>query len=190
MDLKNIIIFASGNGSNFEAIAQATIDNNLNVRIIELICDNPTAYVIQRAKKFNIPILIVDKNQFLNKKNREEFIVQYLKKYEIDLIVLAGYMQIIGDTLLNAYPNKIINIHPSLLPAFKGKDAIQQAYNYGVKFTGVSTHFVDRMVDSGKIIHQAIVPIEKDISLSELETRIHSVEHRLYIETIKFVLSN
>jgi phosphoribosylglycinamide formyltransferase-1 len=186
---KNIAIFASGNGSNFEAIAQACADGRLNAKVVLLICDNPDAFVIQRAKRFNIPIFEFQPKTYANKADYETEIVQILKKHNIDLICLAGYMRLISDVLLNAYEDKIINIHPSLLPAFKGLNAIQQAFNYGVKITGVTTHFVDKTMDGGKIIDQVAISIENH-TLEELEERIHAVEHELYVRTINAVMSS
>ena len=180
---KNIAIFASGNGSNFEAIAQACAENRLNAQVTLLVCDNPNAFVIQRAKKFDIPIFEFQPKNYVSKAEYETEIVQILKKHDVDLICLAGYMRLVSDVLLNVYENKIINIHPSLLPAFKGLNAIEQAFKYGVKITGVTTHFVDKTMDGGKIIDQVAVSTE-NYTLEELENRIHTAEHELYIKTI------
>ena len=184
---KHIAIFASGNGSNFEAIARACAENRLNAEVALLICDNPEAYVIQRAEKFNIPVFEFQPKNYASKADYEAEIVKILKKYNVDLICLAGYMRLVSDVLLNEYEGKIINIHPSLLPAFKGLNAIEQAFEYGVKITGVTTHFVDRTMDGGKIIHQVPISIENH-TLEELENRIHAVEHELYVKTIEKLL--
>ncbi|MCL2682753.1 MAG: phosphoribosylglycinamide formyltransferase [Bacteroidales bacterium] len=178
-----IAIFASGNGSNFEAIAHACAENRLNAKVALLVCDNPDAFVVQRAKKFDIPVFEIQPKNYTTKADYETEIMQILKKYNIDLICLAGYMRLVSDVLLNEYEGKIINIHPSLLPAFKGLNAIQQAFEYGVKLTGVTTHFVDKTMDGGKIIEQVAVSAE-NCTLEELETRIHAVEHELYVNTI------
>jgi phosphoribosylglycinamide formyltransferase-1 len=180
----HIAIFASGNGSNFEAIANACADGKLNAKIVLLICDNPDAFVIKRAEKFDIPVFTFQPKTFANKVEYETEIVKILKKHDVDLICLAGYMRLVSDVLLNAYEGKIINIHPSLLPAFKGLNAIQQAFDYGVKITGVTTHFVDKTIDGGKIIDQVAISIENH-TLEELEEKIHAIEHELYIQTIK-----
>ena len=179
---KHIAIFASGNGSNFEAIANACFDGRLNADVALLICDKPKAFVIQRAKKFDIPVFEFQPKNYASKILYEGEIVRILKEHDIDLICLAGYMRLVSDVLLDEYEGKIINIHPSLLPAFKGLNAIQQAFDYGVKITGVTTHFVDKTMDGGKIIDQVSIPI--DCTLEELETRIHKAEHELYIKTI------
>jgi len=183
-----IAIFASGNGSNFEAIARACAENRLNAEVVLLVCDNPKAFVIQRAEKFNIPVFEFQPKNYASKADYEMEIVQLLKKYNIDLICLAGYMRLVSDVLLDEYEGKIINIHPSLLPDFKGLNAIQRAFESGVKVTGVTTHFVDKTLDGGKIIDQIEVPIE-NCTFEELETRIHTAEHELYIKTLaKFLI--
>ena len=181
---KNIAIFASGNGSNFEAIARACAENRLNAEVAVLVCDNPKAFVIERAKKFNIPVFEFEPKNYASKADYELEIVELLKKHNVDLICLAGYLRMISDVLLDAYNSKIINIHPSLLPDFKGLNAIKCAFDSGVKTTGVTTHFVDHTLDGGKIIDQVEVPIG-NCTLEELETRIHTAEHELYIQTLK-----
>jgi len=186
---KNIAIFASGNGSNFEAIAQACAENRLNATVTLLVCDKPNAFVIKRAEKFNIPVFEFQPKNYANKAEYETEIVQILKKHDIGLICLAGYMRLVSDVLLNEYEGKIINIHPSLLPEFKGLHAIQRAYESGAKITGVTTHFVDKTLDGGKIIDQVEVPIE-NCTLEELENRIHTAEHELYIKTIDKILAS
>jgi phosphoribosylglycinamide formyltransferase-1 len=185
---KHIAIFASGNGSNFEAIARACAKNRVNAVVALLVCDNPNAFVIQRAKKFDIPVFEFQPKNYASKADYETEIVQILKKHNVDLICLAGYMRLVSDVLLNEYEGKIINIHPSLLPAFKGLNAIQQAFEYGVKLTGVTTHFVDKTMDGGTIIGQVAVPIG-NCTLEELETHIHAVEHELYINTINKIIN-
>ena len=186
---KYIAVFASGNGSNFEAIACACAEARLNAEVVLLVCDKPNAFVIQRAKKFNIPVFEFQPKNYANKAEYETEIVQILKKHGIDLICLAGYMRLVSDVLLDEYDGKIINIHPSLLPEFKGLHAIQQAFEAGVKITGVTTHFVDKTLDGGKIIDQVEVPVE-NCTLEELENRIHTAEHELYIKTIDKILAS
>lgn len=177
----NLCVFASGNGSNFEAIANGQY-RNINVKL--LVCDNPNAYVIKRASKFNIPCLIVNMKDFSSKKAYEEYILSHLLEYKIDYICLAGYMKIISNVLLKAYENKIINIHPSLLPSFKGAHGILDAYNYGVKVFGVTIHYVDNGVDTGKIIDQEAFHIDNE-TIEEVEEKIHDIEHKLYVKVIK-----
>lgn len=181
--MKRIAIFASGNGSNFEALVSAYQRRELKAEPVVGICDKPGAGVIERAERLGVPMEVVSPKEFENKEAYEKEILRILKEQEVDLICLAGYMRIIGKTLLEAYPRKIINIHPSLLPAFKGAHAIRDAFEYGVKVYGVTIHYVDESLDGGEIISQVAIPYEGD-SLEEIETLTHKAEHRLYVETV------
>jgi len=183
--MKHIAIFASGNGSNFEAIATAVKRGALCAEIALLVCDKPDAYVITRAKRHNIPVFVFSSAQYVDKAAYEAEILDRLCELDIEFIVLAGYMRLVGKTLLDAYPVRIVNIHPSLLPAFSGKGAIQQAYDSGAKVTGVSVHFVDAGMDTGPVIAQRRVVIEETDTLQSLEEKIHQIEHTLYIETLQ-----
>jgi len=182
-----IAIFASGQGSNFEKIYENTQNNYLNAEIVLLVVDKENAKVIERAKKKNIETLVFNPKKFINKAAYEEIIKEKLLEKEVDLIVLAGYMRLIGKTLLTAYNNRIINIHPSLLPAFKGKDAIKQAFDYGVKVVGVSIHYVDSSLDGGKIIAQEAISVNNQ-DLTTITKEIHQIEYNLYSKTIKKLL--
>ena len=180
--MKKLAVFASGTGSNFEVIAKSITNGELNAEITLLVCDKPQAMVIEKAKKFGINTLIIEPQNYENKKSYEKIILTACKNANVDLIVLAGYMRLIGNTLLDEYPKQIINIHPSLLPAFKGKDAISQALDYGVKVTGVTIHFVDAGMDTGEIISQSPLVISENM---DLEASIHKIEHELLVQTIK-----
>lgn len=184
-----LAIFASGNGSNFEALAKACIDGRINATVALCVCDHPGAYVTERAKKLNIPVLELRQKSFPSKKEYEKAILDELRKENVDFICLAGYMRIVGDVLLNAYVDRIVNIHPSLLPAFPGIDAIGQALKYGVKVFGVTVHYVDHTLDGGKIISQVAIPYEGN-SREELEPMVHAHEHPLYIETVAKLVNN
>lgn len=186
----NIAVFASGNGSNFAAIAEAVKTGKIKASLKALIVDKPKAYVITRAKEYNVPCYVIELKNFNSKKEYEEKIVSILKPLNIDLICLAGYMKICDEVLLNNYPNKIINIHPALLPAFKGAHAILDAYNYGVKVTGVTIHYVNKEIDGGKIIAQEAIMIANEEKIEDLEARIHEVEHNLYVKTINKLLED
>lgn len=175
-----VAIFASGNGTNFDAIAEA----DLPIDIKLLVCDHRDAFVVQRAERKNVEVLIAELHKGEKRAIREGRILEELKKKGVQVIILAGYMRIVGETLLNAYPNKIINIHPALLPSFPGKQGILDAYNAGVDKTGVTIHFVDSGIDSGQIIAQEEVFRKEGDSLADLENRIHDVEHQLYPRTI------
>ena len=182
--MKRIAVFASGSGTNFEALVNESYRNG---KIVLLVCDKPQAYVIERAKNHNIPYAIFELKKFENKAKYEEAIVNKLNEEKIDLVLLAGYMKIVDETLLNAYEGRIINIHPALLPSFKGAHGIADAYNYGVKIMGVTIHYVNKEVDGGKIIAQDCFHLNGD-TLDEAEEKIHAIEHKLFPDTLKKLL--
>lgn len=183
--MKKIAIFASGNGSNFQAIAEAVEKGKLHASIELLICDHPGAYCIDRAGKLNIPVFSFSPKDFPLKEDYEQQILQELQAKEVEMIILAGYMRLIGSVLLRVYPNHIINIHPSLLPAFPGKNAVLQAIEAGVEVTGVTVHYVDEGMDTGPIIAQRAVSIHKGESVEEIHRKIQQVEHNLYPRIIE-----
>ncbi|KRN24888.1 phosphoribosylglycinamide formyltransferase [Lacticaseibacillus camelliae DSM 22697 = JCM 13995] len=182
---KKLIVFASGTGSNFEALADH-FDRTKTAAILALVCDQPGAPVLAKAKRRGIPVIALNYRDYPDKAAAEAALIAHLPA--CDLIVLAGFMRIIGSTLLNAYPNRIINLHPALLPSFPGRTGIADAFNYGVKVTGVTVHYVDAGIDSGKIIAQAPVLIGEGTTLPELETAIHDVEHHLLPQTIEALI--
>lgn len=183
-----IAIFASGRGSNFAAIARAVQRKIIkNTKIALLITDVKDAPVRKLAKKYKVPDIFISPEDFSDKKSYEEAIIKILKKEKVSLVVLAGFMKILSPYFLKYFPQKIINIHPSLLPAFKGKDAIKRAYNYGCKVTGVTVHFVTEEVDAGPIILQEGIPITARDSLKTLEEKIHKTEHKLYPKAIALI---
>ena len=187
----NIAILASGRGTNFEAIVKAVKKGKIpEAEIKLLITDKEDAFVRRRAKRFKIKDIFVDPKKFKSREDFDRFVVKILKKEKIELVVLAGFMRILSKYFVNQFKNKILNIHPALLPAFKGKDAIKRAYEYGVKVTGVTIHFVDEKVDHGPIIIQKALEIKKGESLEELEERIHRLEHKLYPYVIRLFVEN
>jgi phosphoribosylglycinamide formyltransferase 1 len=188
--MKNIAIFASGSGTNFQAIVDAVKNGIVPARVALLVCDKPGAKVIERAERERIPTFVFSPKDYNSKAEFEQAILAELRKHEIEFIALAGYMRLIGPTLLDAYEGKIVNIHPSLLPAFPGKDAIGQAYRAGVKITGVTIHYVDEGMDTGPIIAQRAIAIHEGESLAQLEERIHEVEHELYPAVLKTLLEH
>jgi phosphoribosylglycinamide formyltransferase 1 len=181
----NIAVFASGNGSNFAAIAGAIKKGKLRVKLSLLVCDNPAAFVIKRAQRARVKIALVKREDFSSKADFEKMIIKQLKSNHIGLIIMAGFMRMLGKELLKGYKNRILNIHPALLPSFKGASGIKDAFDYGVKVTGVTVHFVDELMDHGPIILQALVKIEERDTLASLEAKIHKAEHRLYPLAIK-----
>lgn len=186
---KNIAVFASGNGSNFEVIARACISGEIADAVVTLlVCDKHNAFAIERAKQLNINTFVFDPKAFVSKAEYESKILEKLKAHNIDLICLAGYMRIVGQTLLEAFPKKILNIHPSLLPSFKGAIAIIEAFEFGVKVFGVTVHLIDNTIDGGTIIAQRAFEYYGN-SLEEVEHRIHEIEYKLYPEAINMVLA-
>ena len=186
--MKKIAIFASGNGSNFQAIIDEIEQGNLSAEIAALVTDKPHCSAVERAQKHNIPVFSFDPKNYGSKEDYEKEIAFYLIEKNVSLIVLAGYMRIIGSVLLSAFHHRIINIHPALLPAFPGKNGIQQAWQYGVKVFGVTVHYVDKGIDTGKIIAQESFKVEGKESLEEIEQKIHSIEHQLYPKVIREIL--
>ncbi len=182
--MKKIAVFASGNGSNFQALIDAEQAGNLHASVELLVCDNPNAFVIRRAQAAGIPIYSFVPKSFSSKETFEKEILRELEKREIEFIVLAGYMRMVGKTLLQHFEDKIVNIHPSLLPAFPGKDAVGQALKVGVKIIGVTIHFVDEGMDTGKIVAQEGIPVSPMDTRESLEEKIHEVEHWLYPRTL------
>ena len=186
--MKNIAVFARGSGTNFEAIVSACESGKIkDAKVLLMVCDKKDAFVITRAKNHNVEQFVFNAKDYSSKEEFETVIVKKLDELKIDLVCLAGYMRYIGKVLLDNYEGRIINIHPALLPSFKGAHGIQDAFNYGVKVFGVTVHYVDSGVDSGKIIMQRGFEYYGD-DIEELEAKIHDVEHVLYIEAINKIL--
>lgn len=185
--MKNLAIFASGSGTNFEAIAQACADGVIDARVALMVCDKPGAAVVGRAERFGVESFVFTPRSYASKADYEKEIVSRLAAAKVDLVCLAGYMRIVGDVLLEAYGGRIINIHPALLPSFKGAHGIRDAFEYGVKVFGVTIHYVDATLDGGRIIAQRGFEYYGD-DIDEVETRIHAIEHQLYPETINKLL--
>ena len=179
-----IAVFASGYGSNFEAIAKACQSGELEAGVVLMVCDKPTARVNALADELGVERMTFSAKDYASKAEYEAKIVERCKALGVELICLAGYMRLVGETLIGAYEGRMINIHPSLLPSFAGKDAVERAMEWGVKVYGATIHYVDSTLDGGKIIAQRAIPYEGD-SIDELMAMIHPLEHQLYIDTIK-----
>ena len=175
---KKIAVFASGSGSNFQVIAE-------NFEVEFVFSDHRDAYVLERAQNLRVPSYAFELKEFDNKVAYEEAIVELLSRHEIDLVVLAGYMKIVGPTLLAAYEDRIINIHPAYLPEFPGAHGIQDAWDAGVAESGVTVHWVDAGVDTGHIIKQVRVPRLVEDSIESFEARIHEAKYQLYPEVLE-----
>lgn len=178
-------VLASGRGSNFQAIVDAIEAGKLNAKIEILIVDVPNAYAIERAKKHSIPYLYVNPKEFATKEAFYEKIRDELLAKGVELVVLAGFMRIVKKPLLDAFPNRIMNIHPALLPSFPGLHGQKQAVDYGVRISGCTVHFVDEGVDTGPIIIQAAVPVHPDDTEESLSERILKLEHKIFPEAIR-----
>ncbi|NLS37352.1 phosphoribosylglycinamide formyltransferase [Fructobacillus tropaeoli] len=175
-----LAVFASGTGTNFSALQEAIVDKNLPAEIVLVVVDHQDAPVIERAAKWDIPVFKVRYPSYENKAAAEQAIVAELQAHQVDGILLAGYMRILTETLLSAFPQKIVNLHPALLPKFPGRHSIFDAYEAGVRQTGVTVHFIDNGIDTGPAIAQQAVPRLPEDSLEDLTERIHAVEHELY----------
>ena len=186
MDKMRVAVFASGSGTNLQAIIDADIQT---IEIAVVFTNNPDAYAIERAKKHNIQVEIIDHKNYKTREEYEKHIIDVLDPYKLNLIVLAGFMRILSTVFVRAYKNKIVNIHPALLPSFPGINAVRQALEYGVKYTGVTVHFVDEGVDTGPIILQSVVEIEDEDTEDTLLEKIHEVEHRIYPKAIELISS-
>ncbi len=185
--MKKLAVFASGSGSNYEAIAAACADGRIKAVVALLVCDHPDAYVLERAKRFGTPTFVFSPKSYASKADFEREIADRMDAEGIDLICLAGYMRIIGDVLLSRYGGRIINIHPSLLPAFKGTHAVEQAVEYGVKVYGITIHWVDESLDGGRIIAQRAFEYD-GADPAEVHRLGQVIEHQLYVETINRIL--
>lgn len=180
----SIAVFASGSGTNFESIVTRAREEDWSTPVSVLIADREGAKVLDRAERLGIPHYFVLPKSFPNKDAYEQAILDVLQERKIKWIVLAGYMRLIGKPLLSAYAGRIVNIHPSLLPAFAGKDAIERAFAYPVKVSGVTVHFVDEGMDTGPIIAQIPVTIESDDTLASYTKKIQAIEHQLYPDVV------
>lgn len=182
--MRRLAVFASGSGTNFEAIVTACEQGVIGAEVVLVVCDKPGVRVVERAADHGVETFVFAPKEYASKADYEREIVRRLDAAGVELICLAGYMRIVGDVLLEAYAGRIINIHPSLLPAFRGAHAMEQALEYGVKVFGVTIHHVDASLDGGRIIAQRAFAYEGD-DLAELEAMVHAVEYPLYVETIK-----
>ncbi len=182
-----LAVLASGRGSNFEAILQGIKQGELNAEICILISDKQAAPALAKAKQEGIRAVFIDPASFSNREEFEKEIVSILEPYQIDYIVLAGYMRLLGKVLISAYRMKILNIHPALLPSFTGLHAQRQALEYGVRYSGCTVHFVDEGMDTGPIIMQAVVPVYSYDTEETLSARILKEEHQIYKQALQLL---
>ena len=187
MNTFRIGVLASGGGTNLQTIIDRQQAGNLKVEIALVISNNPTAGALQRAQAAGIKTLCINHRDYNSREDFDRALVSALKDNDVNLVVLAGFMRIITDVMLSAFPHRIINIHPALLPAFPGLNVQQQAIDYGARFSGCTVHFVDGGVDTGPIIIQAVVPILPGDTASSLSERILQQEHRIYPQAIQWI---
>ena len=184
--VKRIAVFASGFGSNLQALIDYNKDHGLNGEIALVFSNNKDAFALERAKESRIKSVFLDPSDYVTREEFDEKIIKLLEEEKIDLVVLAGYMFLVSPIFVRKFKNRILNIHPALLPSFKGTHGIRDAYEYGVKVTGVTVHFVDEGLDSGPIVIQRTVDIDQDETIEELEEKIHRVEHEIYPLAVKY----
>ena len=182
-------VMASGSGSNFEVIAQAIAAGQLNAKLQVLIYNNPGAKVAARAERLGVPAVFLNHRDFKNRKQFDGEIVAVLQCYGVEWVVMAGWMRIVTDVLLAAFPDRVLNIHPSLLPSFRGGRAVEDALAAGVKVTGCTVHRVRLAVDTGPILIQAVVPVLPDDTVESLHARIQVQEHRILPAAIALAAS-
>ena len=179
-------VLLSGSGTNLQAIIDECA-KGLPVEIVLVVSSNPDAYGITRAENAGLPVLVMQREQYVNPREADGIIAATLVEADAQYVVMAGYMRKVTDVLLDAYPNRIVNLHPALLPSFKGADGIQEAFDAGVKVTGITVHFADGNYDCGPIIAQRAIEVREDDTLDSLEARIHEVEHELYPRVIGWI---
>jgi phosphoribosylglycinamide formyltransferase-1 len=186
--VKRLGILISGRGSNFEAIANAVAAGEIGAEIAVVVANRPEARGLETARQRGLNAISIP-SKGLDREIYDRMLLEELEKQQVDLVLLAGFMRLLSASFIRQFPNRILNIHPSLLPAFPGLDAQHQALEHGVKITGCTVHFVDEQLDAGPIIVQAAVPVLDDDTLESLSARILDEEHRIYPEAIRIVLS-
>ena len=182
---KRLALFGSGRGSNGEAIYKAIEAGYIEGEIVLIISDRPNVGIVEKGDTWQIPVYIIDPTVYAQKEEWAQAMLDVLASYAVDGVLLAGYMRVLPPTFVQAYRGNILNIHPSLLPAFTGLQAQKQALLKGVKYTGCTVHFVDEGMDTGPIIAQAVVPVYEDDTVDTLSTRILHEEHRIYPEAVR-----
>jgi phosphoribosylglycinamide formyltransferase-1 len=183
----NIAVLCSGKGTNLQAIISAVDSGRIEADLKLVLGDKQKALCLKRAKKAGIKTVFIDSKKYRGRKGFDQEVIRHLIHEKIDLVVLAGFMRILSDYFIKKYRNRIINIHPALLPSFKGAKGIKDAYDHGVKVTGVTVHFVNEELDDGPIILQDIIKIKPGESMASLEKRIHKLEHKLYPQAINLL---
>lgn len=177
-------VLISGSGTNLQAIVDRIADGSLNAEVALVVSSRPGVRGIERARAAGLPVLVMEKSEYAEPEAADAKIASALKEAGCEYVIMAGYMRMVRKPLLEAYPGRIVNLHPALLPSFKGAHAIQDAFDYGVKVTGVTVHFADDKYDCGPIIAQRALPVEEGWDVDTLEEHIHAIEHELYPEVV------
>jgi phosphoribosylglycinamide formyltransferase-1 len=183
-----LAVLISGRGSNLQAMIDAIRDGRLRAEIAIVISNVADAPGLERAKAAAVPCRVMPHREYSSRSDYDQAVIDVLRGYGVDLVCLAGFMRLLSPTFLDAFPRRVVNIHPSLLPAFPGVDAQRQAFNHGVKITGVTVHLVDAALDAGPIVMQRAVAVHDDDTAETLAARILEEEHRIYPEAIQRVL--
>jgi len=181
----NLGVLVSGSGSNLQSIIDNIEKGNLPARIRIILSNNPGAFALERARNHGIPCAVIDHGGFVSREDYDRKLVDTLRAHDVDLVVLAGFMRVLTPFFLRAFPLRVMNIHPALLPSFPGTHGQKKAFDYGVKFSGCTVHFADEGVDTGPIIIQAVVPVYDEDTEETLSRRILKEEHRIYPKAIK-----
>lgn len=185
MDKLKIAVLISGSGTNLQAIIDACQNEGLPVDIVQVVSSRPDAYGIERATRSGIPVTVLNKEMYKDPAAADAFIVSRLQEAGAEWVVMAGYMRKVTSVILDAFPDRVLNLHPALLPSFVGAHAIEDAWNAGVKVTGVTVHLANEEYDKGPIVAQEAVRVDGGMDLDELEAAIHAVEHRLYPSVLR-----
>lgn len=178
-------VLVSGSGTNLQAIIDRIESGEISAEIVCVISNKADAYALTRASRHGIPVIVHENASFSERRSYDAATVEILRSHKVDLVILAGFMRVLTDVMVNAFPNAIMNIHPALLPSFQGLHAQQQALDYGVRFSGCTVHFVDCGTDTGPIILQSVVPVEQDDTEEILSARIQKAEHQTFSAAIK-----
>lgn len=180
-------VLLSGSGTNLQAIIDAIENDGLPVEIVHVVSSRPDAFGAERAERAHIPVTVFNKDVYADPYEADKRIVKTLEYAGAQYVVMAGYMRKVTPVMLDAFPDRVLNLHPALLPSFKGAHAIQDAFDAGVKVTGITVHFANEDYDKGPIVAQRVVEVRENDTLEVLEARIHEAEHVLYPEVLRLV---
>ena len=180
-------VLISGSGTNLQALIDRIAEGKLDAKIALVVSSRASAYGLKRAEAAGIQTLTLSKEIYADPETADEIIASELRRYGVDYVIMAGYMRMVHDPILAAFPDRVVNIHPALLPSFKGAHAIQDAFDYGVKVTGVTVHFADDRYDCGPIIAQRPLAVEEGWDVDTLEAHIHEIEHVLYPDVVQLL---